>query len=801
MFYFKNIQYKNNQKNEKQFESICNICNVKIIIYNESIRFLGVILLFNRRKNEITSTYLGYALIIGGFSWFAYSSKALLLLMYQKFIQEEVNIQIQQQTKQIQKNQSKKKQQIKNENLSKNPAQQYSTTQEAEISYQQKEYQQQKEIKKENQKVVDQEKQTKQKQEDVQQQKVKNVNNSQIQSQQQTQVKKEKKQQQIKQPLLQQQENNDNDDEWVEVGNKKKQLNRPQKKEEEVQIKQQNQQPQKNQVVQQQQQQIKPQVQTNKQDPPKVDLIESNKTQNKKEKKQKQKIEEPVEEDDDEWISVEVKQKKKNVKADVEQITDNTQQKSRGLFTKEEQKKLKDDANLIEEIHRKRIQLIDDQHHFKQISRLTQYEIKNADQILNNQNQVFVPKIELKIPDIKPKNYTREEIDKLVQAKMPKPKNIVSNDVFIEKSEPIQAQPNKNQQVDNKVLKSKFTLFKPVQLEQKQKEQIIYTDPSISFIINKDKQKSFFSDQIELTTNTSGKELFGRVKRYRRPIQVKNKSDTKGNKNVQVNQQFITDNNDNFEPILQDQVKVILPGYQTLDIEGRNKLIRDSVPVLYRQDFENDNILEEETVTLILGGSQEIIHQEYIQLLNRFRELRRKSLQERKYEEYINLIKQMDEDIYQLSQKGIHIIIQCLNIVEEDYQKAFLFYSQQPEFVSQLAFFQQNLKDILPAKFQLNKQQGIELIKYKINIIEHHESNQQFSSVMKLFNSQQDSNNIEIMPILLNSLIDDIIYQKFGYEEEDKIRFMKLFNQDQEIRELQLKLDHLVENLQGVKQS
>ncbi|CAD8137156.1 unnamed protein product [Paramecium pentaurelia] len=761
--------------------------------------FLGVILLFNRRKNEITSTYLGYALIIGGFSWFAYSSKALLLLMYQKFIQEEVNIQIQQQTKQIQKNQSKKKQQIKNENLTKNPSQQYSTTQEAEISYQQKEYQQQKEIKKETQKVVDQEKQTKPKQEDGQQQKVKNVNNSQIQSQQQSQVKKEKKQQQIKQPLLQQQENDDNDDEWVEVGNKKKQLNRPQKKEEEISIQQQNQQPQKNQVIQQQQ--IKPQIQTNKQDPHKVELIESNKTQNKKEKKQKQKIEEPVEEDDDEWISVEVKQKKKNVKADVEQITDNTQQKSRGLFTKEEQKKLKDDANLIEETHRKRIQLIDDQHHFKQISRLTQYEIKNADQILNNQNQVLVPKIELKIPDIQPKNYTREEIDKLVQAKMPKPKNIVSNDVFIEKSEPIQAQPKKNQQVDNKVLKSKFTLFKPAQLEQKQKEQIIYTDPSISFIINKDKQKSFFSDQIELTTNTSGKELFGRVKRYRRPIQVKNKSDTKQNKNDLVNQQFIADNNDNFEPILQDQVKVILPGYQTLDIEGRNKLIRDSVPVLYRQDFENENILEEETVTLILGGSQEIIHQEYIQLLNRFRELRRKSLQERKYEEYINLIKQMDEDIYQLSQKGIHIIIQSLNIVEEDYQKAFLFYSQQPEFVSQLAFFQQNLKDILPAKFQLNKQQGIELIKYKINIIEHHESNQQFSSVMKLFNSQQDSNNIEIMPILLNSLIDDIIYQKFGYEEEDKIRFMKLFNQDQEIRELQLKLDDLVENLQGVKQS
>ncbi|XP_001347273.1 hypothetical protein (macronuclear) [Paramecium tetraurelia strain d4-2] len=643
-------------------------------------------------------------------------------------------------------------------------------------------------VKKGSQKLANQEKQTKPK-EEVAQNKVKNTNIPQAQS---TQAKKENKQQKIKQPLLVQQDNDDNDDEWVEVGNKKKQVIRPQKKEEEVQVQQQNQQPQKNQVIQQQP--SKPSVQTNKQDPPKVESTESSKNQSRKEKKQKQKVEEPVEEDDDEWDTVEKKQPKKKDRAQGDEQTDyNNQQNSRGLFTKDEYRKLKDYQKQIEEAYKQRIQQIDDIHHLKKISKLTQYEIKNADQVLNTQNVVSIPEIDLKIPDVQPKQYSREEIDKLVQAKMPKPKNVVSNDVFVEKSEPIQVQPKKSQQADPIVLKSKLTLFKPLQQEQKQKEQLIYTDPSISFIVNKDKQRPFFSGQIELPANTTGKDLFGRVKKYRRPTQVKKLSEIK-----QSNQQFIADGNDNFEPILQDLGKAVLPGYKTLDEEGRIKLIRDSVQVQYRQDAEN--LLEEETVELILRGSREIIHQEYIQLVNKFRELRRKSLQERKYEEYISIIKEMDEEIYQLSTRGTHIIMQSLNISEEDYHKSFLFYSQQPEFVSQLAFFDQNLKEILPAKFALNKKQGIELIRFKIDVIEHHESNQQFNSVMKIFHSQEDGDNKEIMAILLNSLIDDIIYQKYGYEEEDKIRFMKQFDKDSEIQGLQMRLEHLVEKVQGAQQ-
>lgn len=52
-------------------------------------------------------------------------------------------------------------------------------------------------------------------------------------------------------------------------------------------------------------------------------------------------------------------------------------------------------------------------------------------------------------------------------------------------------------------------------------------------------------------------------------------------------------------------------------------------------------------------------------------------------------------------------------------------------------------------------------------------------------------------------MIDDIIYEKYGYEEEDKINFMsKIFNyyvekyhNEKEVKNLQAKLDNLVENL------
>ncbi|CAD8051672.1 unnamed protein product [Paramecium sonneborni] len=756
--------------------------------------FCGVFLIFNKKKNDVMQAYVGYTLMIFGLIWLIYSSKALLLLMYQKFIQEEVNIQIQQQSKQNFKNQSKKKQQIKNENYMKISAQQKeqsvrSTTKEVETQSFKKEEQELLENKQENQKSNKQ-KQTQKKQDSGIEQKIKNDKNE---------IKKENKQKKVEQQVVQQEnDDNNNDDEWVEVGNKKKQLNHIQKKEEEVQLQAKSiQQLQKNQKINEQQLKQQIELQSKQQNLVQKESLESIKIQNKKEKekkqKQKQKIEEQQvqDEDEEEWISVQGKQTKIKDKTNINDEVDtinNIKQQSRGLFTKEEYQKLKEEAKQIEEAYRMRIQQIDDIHHCNSISKLTQYEIKNADKILNNQNITTIPKIDLKILDVKPKSYTREEIDKLVQDKMPKPKNVISNDVFIEKSDPIKCQTKNKQEGDKQVLKSKLIIFKQNQQEQKQQnEQLIYTDPPITFMVNKNKQQSFFSEQIEQTTNTKGKELFGRVKRYRRPIQKKNISEMKQNQN--------NIDNDNFEPQELDQNKVLLPRYQELDEQDRIKLIRDTIPVIYREDLDDENILEEETMSLVLAGRKEIIHQEYIQLLNKFRDERRKILEQKKYDQYIDLIEQMDEEIYQLTEDGINIIIQSLNISQEDYEKSFLFYSQKQEFVSQLVFFQQNLKDILPAKFKLNKLQGIQLIKYKINVIENRDKNEQFSTVIKVFNNRQSNDNSAILPILLNSLIDDIIYQKFGYEEEDKIRFMKLFDKDQEVRQLQLQLDHLVENL------
>lgn len=53
---------------------------------------IGIITLMTRRKSDALQKFLGYAAILLGLGILMYSSKAILLSMYQKFIQDEVNI-------------------------------------------------------------------------------------------------------------------------------------------------------------------------------------------------------------------------------------------------------------------------------------------------------------------------------------------------------------------------------------------------------------------------------------------------------------------------------------------------------------------------------------------------------------------------------------------------------------------------------------------------------------------------------------------------------------------------------------
>lgn len=51
------------------------------------------------------------------------------------------------------------------------------------------------------------------------------------------------------------------------------------------------------------------------------------------------------------------------------------------------------------------------------------------------------------------------------------------------------------------------------------------------------------------------------------------------------------------------------------------------------------------------------------------------------------------------------------------------------------------------------------------------------------------------LPAVLNCVIDDIIYDKYKYEEEDKIKFMKIYQRDKEVEELKKEIHELIEVL------
>ncbi|CAK72436.1 unnamed protein product (macronuclear) [Paramecium tetraurelia] len=1318
-----------------------------------------------------------------------YSSKAILLSMYQKFIQDEVNIQLQQPKKLNQKQQQKKKSQYKSDQQQKSQQQQKQQLRQSEQNQQieqdspesseeeaqedeQKQIELQKQAELDKQKLLQAEqsaKQTKQKKPEVDKQKSSTQKeDSQIQKQQQqpiqqkaptqkekinpqTQQEKKQKQKQEKQKFRVEIEEDENDEEWVEVGNKKKlppqqsqktqqqQQERnqqqgikqtqelkqedtkqqvikgqpqiqPQKQQQQQQnIPQKPQQPQQpqqpivnsSQKVQQpkQQQQTQPIVQTQQkpnnqvQDQSKQKQNENDKNQTKQQKKQLKKIVDDQIDEEEGWISVEPKSIKninKEQDSSKQEAEEVKQTKKKGLFTKEEYQQLKEDAKKIEEAYKLRIQQIEDIHRAKVISKHTQYEVKNADQLFKTQYVAAPPKIEYKMPEVQPKFMTREEIDQLIQAKMPKTR------VFVEKSEPLPQQVVKSSETKKIQFKSKINFLKPIQ--QEKNEQKLFTDPPITFETNKDTSKSFFTTQVVLTVNTTGKDVFGRVKKFRRPIQEKkqpeqkqkeiyqvkanelnqkpkdqdenqqtgekepttsillNKSEAQdqkhesantkkpqvrfeekpifepkvqkpkeqdpqdlqtttqnqntqdqkqksnqkqkqpqknqqpqqrdlyevkqpqqvqkvvqkkpakqssnelyvpkaketdeiiiknqnneikqddnlnqnnqikhieqeplkiqeqqeinilkeidieselnlqsGNQEIQIelqqgnleqnilneveqivqtgsnqpqfveeeevfvskdkpvenqqntqqqsgsiveqivqtgsnqpqfveeeevfvskdkpvenqqntqqqsvniveqviqtgsnqpqfveeeevfvskdkpveNRQNSQQQSENFveqvvqtgsnqpqfveeeevfvskdkpvenkentqqqsenivEQVVQtgsnqpqfveeeevfvskdkpieniqtnteskksvqlqqgvqqqeidneveiiqkgellqvqndstefipaqqlssqqqkqdfnqkilskldapspidreqkitsmsnimqnefsqdiredssflaemDQKQRVLPGYLDLTFNSRKKLINKNIPVTYRTEPGYENILELETMSLILDGCKEIIADEYVNYLENVRRIRRSALNQKRFSDYIKYVIQMAEEQFRIIQEGFNCIAQSLNINEEAFQNSFVFYSQHEEFgkefVEQLTFVQQNMKDIPQIKVSLRKQQGIELMKYQIDVIESYTKHEYFGQILDLFNDMEDVQDAK--PILLNTLIDDVIFEKYGYEEEDKINFMKKFHNDKEVKSLQAKQENLVENLFNIQ--
>lgn len=69
-----------------------------------------------------------------------------------------------------------------------------------------------------------------------------------------------------------------------------------------------------------------------------------------------------------------------------------------------------------------------------------------------------------------------------------------------------------------------------------------------------------------------------------------------------------------------------MPGYLDLTFNSRKKLINKNIPVIYRTEPGNENILELETMSLILDGCKEIIADEYVNYLENVRKIRRNAL-------------------------------------------------------------------------------------------------------------------------------------------------------------------------------
>ncbi|CAK78373.1 unnamed protein product (macronuclear) [Paramecium tetraurelia] len=201
--------------------------------------------------------------------------------------------------------------------------------------------------------------------------------------------------------------------------------------------------------------------------------------------------------------------------------------------------------------------------------------------------------------------------------------------------------------------------------------------------------------------------------------------------------------------------------------------------------YNEDHFLEANCIVEIYAKQLEIAGEDYVKL-SKVNRVQRRRLRKQKQEFYVDSIIQFIMNVEDVLDQALKRLLYELDVPKEIFEESVLVRMDQGYF-QQLYMLQASVKQKLKEKIEstkkLNLKQTKEIIQFSVNILRN------FSQDYKDILHRIPSEDVILVPTIINTIIQDQIYAKFGVEEEDQIASLRNAQGDQEILNLLNKVE------------
>ncbi|KRX01514.1 hypothetical protein PPERSA_01417 [Pseudocohnilembus persalinus] len=231
--------------------------------------------------------------------------------------------------------------------------------------------------------------------------------------------------------------------------------------------------------------------------------------------------------------------------------------------------------------------------------------------------------------------------------------------------------------------------------------------------------------------------------------------------------------------------------------QDKQSLLQEIVKKINVKFIGQTSTLDLETITQVLEQSIDLATQPYIDLTVSNRQKRREVMRSdiTKYEGYIMEYNEQVEKVLIAAQEEL---LEALEIEKEQFEESVLVLMErglyQQMYMLQAAI-RQKIKEKIPAKNEVSMDKTKEVIQYQVQVLK--DKPEFFKNIIKKLQGNMETANL--IPMVLNTMLQDLIHEKFNIEEEDQMKNMmghQILN-DPEIHQLLMEIEEAMFNLMG----
>ncbi|CAD8212200.1 unnamed protein product [Paramecium pentaurelia] len=196
--------------------------------------------------------------------------------------------------------------------------------------------------------------------------------------------------------------------------------------------------------------------------------------------------------------------------------------------------------------------------------------------------------------------------------------------------------------------------------------------------------------------------------------------------------------------------------------------------------YSDDNCLEANCIVEIYAKQLDIAGEDFVKL-SKLNRIQRRRLRKQNQQSYVDSIVQFIMDVEDILDQALKQLLYELDVPKEIFEESVLVRMDQGYF-QQLYMLQASVKQKIKEKIEstkkLNLRQMKDIIQFSVHILKN------FPQEYHVILHRIPSENVMLVPTLINIIVQDMIYAKFGVEEEDQIASLKNIQGDQEIHNL-----------------